>query len=171
VNLGSLLTPILHWNFFPSGSSPFPSLQFFHTFTILGQSFDYGMVIPPPLMPCLSAGGGLYKFPLSNVGHFIPAFESWESLTSKVSGAFWRVPPTSYLLGLPLPILSVGPQSFSPFTSPNTRSVSPLPSTPHPLSISCPFLSSHFWLFSSPLEVELRNPHLSPSACWPFWVL
>jgi hypothetical protein len=30
----------------------------------------------------------------------VPPFESWDSLTSRVSGAFWRGPPTSYLLRL-----------------------------------------------------------------------
>jgi hypothetical protein len=29
------------------------------------------LIHPPHLMPCLCAGGGLYKFPLLTVGHFI----------------------------------------------------------------------------------------------------
>jgi hypothetical protein len=34
--------------------------------------FDCGMATPSlHLMPCLSTGGRLYKFPLSNVGHLI----------------------------------------------------------------------------------------------------
>jgi hypothetical protein len=38
---------------------------------IYGSKFllSYGNPIPH-LMPCLSAGGRLYKFPLSTVGHF-----------------------------------------------------------------------------------------------------
>jgi hypothetical protein len=40
------------------------------------------------------------------------------------------VPPNSYFLRLPVCILSAGPQGFSPFSSPNTRSGSPLP-PPH----------------------------------------
>jgi hypothetical protein len=35
-----------HWTFFSSGSSPFPSLQFFQTGANMGQSFDYGMATP-----------------------------------------------------------------------------------------------------------------------------
>ena len=37
----------------------------------------------------------------------VPPFGSWESLTSQISGAFWRGPTTSYL---PVSILSAGPQ-------------------------------------------------------------
>jgi hypothetical protein len=35
-----------HWIFFSSGFSLFPSLQFFHTGTIIGQSFDCGKATP-----------------------------------------------------------------------------------------------------------------------------
>jgi hypothetical protein len=59
-------------------------------------------------MPCLPAGSGLYKLPQ------VP-FESPEFLTSQVSDTFWRVPPTSYLLRLPVSILSADPQGFSPY--------------------------------------------------------
>jgi hypothetical protein len=46
------------------------------------------------LITCLSAGGGLYKFPLLLLGisSKVPPFESWESLTSHVSGASWGSP-------------------------------------------------------------------------------
>ena len=37
------------WTFISSGSSSFPSLQFFQTRTIMGQSFDCGMATPPSL--------------------------------------------------------------------------------------------------------------------------
>jgi hypothetical protein len=40
---------------------------------------------------------------------------------------FCRVPPTSYFLRLPVYILSAGPQGFSPFPSPNTKSGFPYP--------------------------------------------
>jgi hypothetical protein len=53
-----------------------------------------------------------------------------ESLTSQVSGAIWRVLPTSYFPRLPVSTLSAGPQGFSPFPSPSIRSGFPLPSTP-----------------------------------------
>jgi hypothetical protein len=37
-----------------------------------GPVCDYGMATTSlHLMPCLSTGGGLYKFPLPTVGHFI----------------------------------------------------------------------------------------------------
>ena len=52
---------------------------------------------------------------LSGISSKVPPFESWESLTSQVSGAFWGIPPTSYFLRLPVYILSAGPQGFSPF--------------------------------------------------------
>jgi hypothetical protein len=40
-------------------------------------------------------------------------------------------PQAPYFLWLPVSILSAGPQRFSPFPSPNTRSGSPLPPPPH----------------------------------------
>jgi hypothetical protein len=67
---------------------------------------------------------------LSGISSKVPLFESWESFTSQVSGAFWRVPLTSYFLRLPVYILSAGPQGFfSHFTSLSTRKGRPLPST------------------------------------------
>ena len=100
-----------------------------------------------------------------------PPFDSWESLNSQVSGAFWRVPLTSYLPRLLLSILSVGSQVFSPFLSPSTRSGSLLPWSPYPLSLSGPSLPPHLWLLSSLSKVGLRHLHLGISAWWPFWVL
>jgi hypothetical protein len=50
-----------------------------------------------------------------------PPFESWESFTFQVSGAHWRVPPTSYLPRLPVSTLSSGHQGFSLFPLSNTR--------------------------------------------------
>jgi hypothetical protein len=64
---------------------------------------------------------------LSGISSEIPPFESWESLTSQVSGAFWGGLPTSSFLRLPV---YTCPQGFSPFPSPNTRSGSSLPPTP-----------------------------------------
>jgi hypothetical protein len=51
-----------HWTSFSSGSSPFLSLQFFQIETITRQSFECGMT-GYHLIPCRSAGDGLYKFP------------------------------------------------------------------------------------------------------------
>ena len=67
---------------------------------------------------------------MSGISWKDPPSESWESLTSQISGVFWRVLRTSYFLRLPLSILSVGPQGFSPFPLPNTRSGFPFPLTP-----------------------------------------
>jgi hypothetical protein len=106
---------------------------------------------------------------LSSISSKVSPFDSWEALTSQVSGAFCRVPTTSYFLRLPVSILSVGLQGFSPFPSPSTRSGSPhqVPS-PSPLSLPGPSIPSHLWLLSSLPQVGLRRPHLSTSACWHF---
>jgi hypothetical protein len=71
----------------------------------------------PHLMPCLPIGCGLYKFPLPTIKHFIPL--SPESLSPPRSLLYSG--PTCYLLRLPISILSIGPQHFSPFPLPNTR--------------------------------------------------
>ena len=120
-----------HWNFFSSGSSPF--LKFFQTGRIMGQSFDSGMATQS-LTCCpvflLEVGSTNSLSPLLAITSRVSPFEFSESLTSQVSGTFWRVPPTSYLLRLPVFILSAGLQGFSPFPSPNTRSGSLLPPLP-----------------------------------------
>jgi hypothetical protein len=70
------------------------------------------------------------------------------SLTSQVSGTFWRVPSTSYLQRWPVSILSAGPQDFSPFPSPNTRwdTLLSIPTTPFTFSfcLITYFLYLHF---------------------------
>ena len=43
--------------------------------------------------------------------------------------------------------------------------------SPHFASHLTPTLHSHLWLLSLPTQVQLRHPHLGPSACWYFWVL
>ena len=71
--------------------------------------------------------------PLSGNSSNVPPYESWESLTSQVSGAFWKILPTSYFLVFPVSILSAGPWGFfNPFPSLNTRSGSPFPPNPSP---------------------------------------
>jgi hypothetical protein len=75
---------------------------------------------------------------LLGISSKVPPFESWESLTSQVIGAFWMVSPTSYLPRFPVSILSAGPQGFSPFPSPNSRSGSSLLPAPQPLSPPVP---------------------------------
>jgi hypothetical protein len=50
--------------------------EIIHTETILVRVFDCGMATPSlHLMPCISAGGGLYKSPLPTVGHFFLSFQ------------------------------------------------------------------------------------------------
>jgi hypothetical protein len=98
----------------------------------------------------------------------VPSFESWESLTSQISGAFWRVLSTSYLLRLPVSILSAGLQGFSPFTHSILDQVPLSPPHPNSLSLSGPSLPLHLWLLSSPSQVGTRCLHLGPAACWPF---
>jgi hypothetical protein len=80
----------------------------------------------------------------------VPPFESWEYLTSQVSGTFFRLPTTSFFLGLPVNILSAGIQGFSTFPSINTRKGSPTHTVPHPVQFSSqvphylPFVISFF---------------------------
>jgi hypothetical protein len=115
-------------------------------------------------MPYLPSGGKLYNFPLPTVGHFI---YYRASLTSQVSGTFWRgappPPPTSpgflfrnFLLTLRASVLFSHPildhvLPYQPLTLPGLS----LP------SCGC-FLTPKLWL---------RPPYLDPSACWHFWVL
>ena len=56
---------------------------------------------------------------LSGISTKVPSFESWESLTSKVSGAFWGVPSTSYFLWLPVYILCAGPHPIPTLVPPD----------------------------------------------------
>jgi hypothetical protein len=90
-------------------------------------------------------------FLLSGISSKVPPYETWESFTSQVSGAFWWVPLTSYFRRLPVCILSAGLQGFSPFSSLNTRSGSPPPDTHchhhHPCPLSLPSPSIFIYLF------------------------
>ena len=101
----------------------------------MGQGFDCGMA-NPSLIRCpvflLEVGSISSLSLLSDIASKITPFESWESLISQVSGAFWKVPPTSYFLRLLVYILSAGPQGFSPFPNPIPDQVPSLPSWPSP---------------------------------------
>jgi hypothetical protein len=108
----------------------------------MGQRCDCGMATPS-LTWCpvflLEVGSISSLSLLWGIPSNVPPFDSWESLTSQFSDAFWRVPPTSYFLR-PVFILCVGPQDFSSCPLPNTRSDSLLPHTsPHPVQFP-----SHF---------------------------
>jgi hypothetical protein len=105
---------------------------------------------PHPSLDALSSCWRWALLPTVGLSSKILPFDSWESFTSQVSGAFWRVPTTSYFLRLPISILSAGPQGFSPFTSPNNRLSPlslPLPDHPRALSLPGPSLPPHLWLF------------------------
>jgi hypothetical protein len=96
----------------------------------MGQICDCRMTTPS-LTWCpvflLGVGSMTSLSLLSGISSKVPPYQSCESLTSQVSGVFWRVPQTSYLLSLPASILSDGPQGFSPFPSPSSTSGFPLP--------------------------------------------
>ena len=132
------------WTSFSSSYSPFLFLKFFSEMNNYGSEFLTVDGNPSPyLMPCLSAGSGLYNFPLPNVGYYskVPPFDFWESLTSQVSRTFWSVPlpPTSkvacfhslcWLAGLQScsPHLILDLVSLFPSLSPSpTRSLPPFP--------------------------------------------
>jgi hypothetical protein len=81
-----------HWACVPSWYSPFLSLQFLQTGTIVGQAFECGMSAPSLyLLSCPSTGDGLYKFPLPTVENSskVHPFESWEPLIAQVFGTLW----------------------------------------------------------------------------------
>jgi hypothetical protein len=78
----------------------------------------------PHLMPWLPAGGGLYKFFLTTVRHFIYSPSLWVLRVFHLSGQ-WCIlggPPNLHLLRLLVSILA-GPQSFIPFPSSSQRRV------------------------------------------------
>jgi hypothetical protein len=106
-------------------------------------------------MPYLSVGGGLYKFPLSTVRHFIkvPPYESWKSFISQDSGAFWGVSPTSYFL-FPFFLLALTASVLFPHPIPDQVSLSfPIY---HPLSLPGNLPPSIFVIafFSLPSRTE-----------------
>jgi hypothetical protein len=94
----------------------------------MGQRCDCAMATPS-LIWCpvflLEVGSISSLSPLLGISSKVPPFESWDTLTSQVSGAFcggWSGVGRSYFLRLPVYILSAGPPGFSPFPSHNTRS-------------------------------------------------
>ena len=83
-----------HWMAFLSVSAPFfcPSISFRQE-QFWVKNFE-GRLVTPPLHweSCLSARGGLFRFHLPTVGHF--SIESWDPLTSMLSGTFYRFSPS-----------------------------------------------------------------------------
>jgi hypothetical protein len=70
----------------------------------------------PSTLCRLSTGGGLYKFPLPTVGHFIRDPSLWVLKVSHLQGLWFNLEhhPTSYLPRLTVFIHFAGPQGFSP---------------------------------------------------------
>ena len=80
--------------------------------------------------------------------------------------------PTSYLLRLPVSILSAGPHGFLqsfPLNQYQIRFSSP-PYFP-PLFLSDAFLPPNLWLLSSSSKVGLKCLHLGTSGSWSLWGL
>jgi hypothetical protein len=156
---------VCHWTFFSSDFSPFPSPQFFQRATVMSQTFDCGMATPS-LTWCpvflLEVGSIRPLSLLLGISSKVPPFESWESLTSQISSAFWRVIPTSYLQRLPASLISAGLQGFSPFPSPNTRSCSP----PQPPSTFPPRSSDYYYYL---LFYSFTSQMVSPFLVTPLW--
>jgi hypothetical protein len=90
--------------------------------TNIGQSCDCGCNPLPHLMSCLLAGGGLYKFPLPTVRHYIKGPSLWVLRDSQLS-VLWCIlgvsqTPTSqdclfkfFLLALRASVLFPSPSS------------------------------------------------------------
>jgi hypothetical protein len=123
----------------------------------MGESFDCGMATPS-LIWCpvfLLEVGSISSLSLLHLGisSRVPPFESWESLTSQVSGAFWRVPqpPNSWCCLFPFFLLSLRSSVLLYHPIPDQ-----VPSSPHPLSLLGPSLPSHLWLLSSVYSFEIE---------------
>ena len=153
------------WNFFSSGSSPFPSMWFFQIGTVLGQRSDCWMATLSLIWCTIllqEVVSIISHSLLSGISSKVPPLESWESLTSQVSlqplfseaaclhSFFW-------------------PSGFNPFPSPNTILGPPSPSqASYLLFLWGPSLPPLLWFLSSLSQVEMKNPHLGTSACWAF---
>ena len=78
------------WTSLSSDSSPFLSLQFFQSRTIMSQSFWLWDGNPfSHLMSSLSAWSGLYKFPLPTVWNFIYGSSLWVLKVSHLPGLWY----------------------------------------------------------------------------------
>jgi hypothetical protein len=126
----------------------------------MGQRYDCGMATPFLLTWCpvflLEVGSMSYLSLLFGISSKVPPFGSWESLTSKVYGAFWSIYSFCWLSGL---------QSFS-LSQYQIRFPSPpnsLPSTFLPGSLP-PLL----WLLSFLSQVGLSTHKKGPimTALW-----
>jgi hypothetical protein len=101
--------------------------------------------------------------PLLGISSKVPPFESWQPLTSQVSGTFWREPSTSHLLRLHISIHSAGPHGFTLPPPPNTWFCSLLMTTSLSFSI-CKNGGRVLWdyLMATILIFLTQHSNLSP---------
>ena len=119
----------------------------------MGQSCDCGMG-PLSLIWCpvflLKVDSVSSLFRLSGILSKVPPFESWESLTSLVSGAFWRIPQPPMSWGCPFPFFLMALRTFPPSNTISGPSPHYLPQ-PHAFSLPVPsFPPSRLWLLLLP---------------------
>ena len=123
---------------FPQSVLHFCSFISFRQGEFWNTVFDCGMATPfLHLMPCHSTGGGLYKFFLPTVGHFIQGPSLWVLKVSQPRDLcyFLEGHPNSHVLRLYISIHSAGPQIFSPVFLPSIpvhASISPSHPFSHP---------------------------------------
>jgi hypothetical protein len=131
----------------------------------MGQSFDCGMVTPsltwcPDFLVEMSSVSSLSL--LSGISSKVPPFESWESLTSQISGTSCRVPPPPTSWGWQCAFFLLALGGYSHFPSLSARSGSSFsPKLPPTFPRRSP-LSPYSLLLSSPFQVRLSRPHLDP---------
>ena len=119
-----------HWISFSLGFSPFLSLKFFKTGTIMGQNFWLWDGNPIPPVDALSF---CWRWALQVSSSNCRTFHLWflplspENLSAPRTLIHSGWSPTSYLLKLPVPILSAGFQDFSL-----------IPSTKYQIMFPCP---------------------------------
>ena len=141
-----------HWTFFSSGSSPFPSLQFFPTGIIMGQRFDYGVTTQSPLDILSFCWSLALQVPSSHCRAFRLGLLLLSPKILLPSRSLVR--SKGFLHSLPSEFarshFSAVPHSYSPSPLPNTQSFSPI-TTPHPCLLSLPDPPPPpLWLLSSP---------------------
>jgi hypothetical protein len=122
-----------HWTFFFSGSAPFPSLQFFQTGTIMGESFDCEMATHSSLDALSFCLRWALQVPSAQCRAFhlrsLPLRpENLLPHRFLVHSGGSPQPPTSP--SCLFPFFSAGPQDFSPFPHPIPHHVHLFPTCP-----------------------------------------
>ena len=144
------------WTFFSSDSCTFLSLYFFRQEQLWVRDVTVGWQPYPSLDVFLLVVGSIITLSLpSGISSKVPLFESWESLTSQVSGTFWRDTPTSYFLGF---LVKFFLQVFRfsvlfPLSIRDKVPLSPNATNPHPVHFSSqvpPYLPTCVFFLLSP---------------------